>query len=64
LPFSRLGRLPSVPVEWNEINAAWGQTALLLSCLAKKVGMEFQVIQGGEIRVLLGRGFESETVAL
>ena len=38
----RLGRLPSVPVEWNEINAAWGQTALLLSCLANKVGMEFQ----------------------
>jgi beclin 1 len=31
-----------VPVEWNEINAAWGQTALLLSVLAKKVGMEFQ----------------------
>lgn len=31
-----------MPVEWNEINAAWGQTALLLSCLAKKVGMEFQ----------------------
>ncbi|KAK6329098.1 hypothetical protein J4Q44_G00010760 [Coregonus suidteri] len=25
----RLGRLPSVPVEWNEINAAWGQTVLL-----------------------------------
>uniref|UniRef100_A0A8C4N162 Beclin 1, autophagy related n=1 Tax=Eptatretus burgeri TaxID=7764 RepID=A0A8C4N162_EPTBU len=24
----RLGRLPSVPVEWSEINAAWGQTVL------------------------------------
>jgi len=34
----RLGRLPSVPVEWAEINAAWGQTALLLSSLAKVVG--------------------------
>ncbi|KAB0338319.1 hypothetical protein FD755_025277 [Muntiacus reevesi] len=28
----RLGRLPSVPVEWNEINAAWGQTTNLRSC--------------------------------
>ncbi|RDD41025.1 Beclin-1, partial [Trichoplax sp. H2] len=37
----RLGRLPTVPVEWNEINAAWGQTALLLHCLAKKIGFTF-----------------------
>jgi hypothetical protein len=36
----RLGRLPSVPVEWTEINAAWGQTALLLTCLAKAIGMD------------------------
>ncbi len=36
----RLGRLPSVPVEWAEINAAWGQTAFLLSSLARAVGME------------------------
>lgn len=27
----RLGRLPCSPVEWNEINAAWGQAALLLT---------------------------------
>nr|CAG4640773.1 EOG090X048D [Eulimnadia texana] len=38
----RLGRLPSCPVEWSEINAAWGQVTLLLSSLAKKVGMTFQ----------------------
>ncbi|CAJ0940870.1 unnamed protein product, partial [Ranitomeya imitator] len=38
----RLGRLPSVPVEWNEINAAWGQTVLLLHALANKMGLEFQ----------------------
>lgn len=38
----RLGRLPSVPVEWPEINAAWGQTVLLLSSLAKKIGLTFQ----------------------
>uniref|UniRef100_A0A8C5AWQ3 Beclin-1 n=1 Tax=Gadus morhua TaxID=8049 RepID=A0A8C5AWQ3_GADMO len=38
----RLGRLPSVPVEWNEINAAWGQTVLLLHALANKMGLSFQ----------------------
>ncbi|XP_062363875.1 beclin-1 isoform X4 [Cinclus cinclus] len=38
----RLGRLPSVPVEWNEINAAWGQTVLLLHALANKMGLKFQ----------------------
>lgn len=38
----RLGRLPSVPVEWNEINAAWGQTVLLLYSLAKKMNLTFQ----------------------
>lgn len=36
----RLGRLPSAPVEWSEINAAWGQTALLLWSLSKKVGID------------------------
>uniref|UniRef100_A0A8C6DRC0 Beclin-1 n=1 Tax=Moschus moschiferus TaxID=68415 RepID=A0A8C6DRC0_MOSMO len=38
----RLGRLPSVPVAWNEINAAWGQTVLLLHALANKMGLKFQ----------------------
>ncbi|XP_013869440.1 beclin-1 [Austrofundulus limnaeus] len=38
----RLGRLPSVPVEWHEINAAWGQTVLLLHALANKMGLRFQ----------------------
>uniref|UniRef100_A0A0N5AYW3 Beclin-1-like protein n=1 Tax=Syphacia muris TaxID=451379 RepID=A0A0N5AYW3_9BILA len=33
----RLGRLPCSPVEWNEINAAWGQAALLLTVLLKSV---------------------------
>ena len=37
----RLGRLPSVPVDWTEINAAWGQVAILLSALARKVGLTF-----------------------
>ncbi|XP_072047384.1 beclin-1-like [Amphiura filiformis] len=38
----RLGRLPSVPVEWSEINAAWGQTVLLLHSLAQKMSFKFK----------------------
>ncbi|XP_058792232.1 beclin-1-like protein [Phymastichus coffea] len=38
----RLGRLPSAPVDWSEINAAWGQTALLLTALARKMDLTFQ----------------------
>ena len=38
----RLGRLQTVPVEWLEINAAWGQTAFLLYTLARMVGVEFE----------------------
>ncbi|XP_045466392.1 beclin-1-like protein isoform X1 [Harmonia axyridis] len=36
-----LGRLPLVPVAWSEINAAWGQAALLLSALARKINLTF-----------------------
>lgn len=38
----RLGRLQTVPVEWNEINAAWGQTAFLLNTLARVAGIKFE----------------------
>ncbi|SPO28976.1 related to Beclin 1 [Ustilago trichophora] len=38
----RLGRLPGQPVEWNEINAAWGQTALLLDVLSRKLNIAFR----------------------
>ncbi|EPS67643.1 autophagy protein beclin1, partial [Genlisea aurea] len=31
----RLGRLPKVHVEWDEINAAWGQACLLLHTMAQ-----------------------------
>jgi len=41
----RLGRLPSEPVEWNEINAAWGQTTLLLNSLARKINFKFSNYQ-------------------
>jgi len=37
----RLGRLPSVPVDWNELNTAWGQTVLLLHSLARKIQLQF-----------------------
>ncbi len=37
----RFGKLPNVSVEWAEINAAWGQTALLLSTLANLCGCSF-----------------------
>ncbi|KAF3938554.1 Beclin-1 [Dactylella cylindrospora] len=38
----RLGKLPSQPVEWSEINAAWGQTLLLLHTVADKLGFVFE----------------------
>ncbi len=31
----RLGRTPEVAVEWDEINAAWGQAVLLLHTMAQ-----------------------------
>lgn len=38
----RLGRLPSVPVDWAEINCAWGYVALLLNGIAKALpGIQF-----------------------
>ncbi|KAK2143139.1 hypothetical protein LSH36_874g01079 [Paralvinella palmiformis] len=38
----RLGRLPSVPVDWNEINAGWGQTVLLLHSLCNKMNLNLE----------------------
>ncbi|RPB19849.1 APG6-domain-containing protein [Terfezia boudieri ATCC MYA-4762] len=38
----RLGRLPNQPVEWPEINAAWGQTLLLLATVAEKIKFTFE----------------------
>lgn len=37
----RLGRLPKIPVEWDEINAAWGQACLLLHTMATHSGAKF-----------------------
>lgn len=38
----RLGRLPSQNVEWAEINAAWGQTLLLLQTIAERLNFSFE----------------------
>lgn len=38
----RLGRLNNPPVEWPEINAAWGQATLLLYTMADRLGFQFQ----------------------
>ncbi|GAM19246.1 hypothetical protein SAMD00019534_024210 [Acytostelium subglobosum LB1] len=38
----RLGRLQSQPVEWNEINSAWGLSISLLDNLAKRLNYKFK----------------------
>ena len=38
----RLGRLSGHNVEWAEINAAWGQTLLLLATVAERLEYDFQ----------------------
>nr|XP_043609485.1 beclin-1-like protein [Erigeron canadensis] len=38
----RLGRLPNIQVEWDEINAAWGQACLLLQTMAQYFRPKFQ----------------------
>lgn len=38
----RLGRLPNHPVSWDEINAAWGLTILLLQTMAEKLEFTFR----------------------
>mmetsp|Transcript_8755 Transcript_8755/g.16594 ORF Transcript_8755/g.16594 Transcript_8755/m.16594 type:complete len:507 (-) Transcript_8755:318-1838(-) len=37
----RLGRVPEFPVEWDEINAAWGQAVMLLHAMAQSVSLQF-----------------------
>ncbi|KAI1106203.1 APG6-domain-containing protein [Jackrogersella minutella] len=37
----RLGRLSAKPVDWPEINAAWGQALLLVVTVADKLGYKF-----------------------
>ncbi|ENN79449.1 hypothetical protein YQE_04093, partial [Dendroctonus ponderosae] len=37
-----LGTLPTAPISWPEINAAWGQTTLLFCALARKLNLVFK----------------------
>ncbi|RZC55621.1 hypothetical protein C5167_014477 [Papaver somniferum] len=39
----RLGRLPKIPVEWDELNAAWGQACLLLHTMAQYFRPKFPI---------------------
>ncbi|EFO27321.1 autophagy protein Apg6 containing protein [Loa loa] len=39
----RLGQLPHSQVEWSEINAAWGQVALLINTLADCLEVQFSL---------------------
>ncbi|KAF2161964.1 hypothetical protein M409DRAFT_58733 [Zasmidium cellare ATCC 36951] len=38
----RLGRTPDQSVDWPEINAAWGQTLLLLTVVIEKLGIQLR----------------------
>ncbi|TPX32813.1 hypothetical protein SmJEL517_g04138 [Synchytrium microbalum] len=38
----RLGRLPSIPVDWSEINAALGQVLLLMDTLTNRLSFTFK----------------------
>ncbi len=38
----RFGRGSSANVDWAEVNAAWGQTVLLLDALARKCNFSFR----------------------
>ncbi|XP_076933673.1 beclin-1-like protein isoform X1 [Bidens hawaiensis] len=38
----RLGRLPKIPVEWDEINAAWGQACFLLHTMSQYFRPKYQ----------------------
>lgn len=37
----RMGQMPSQPVEWNEINAGFGESTSLLQTMAGMVGLTF-----------------------
>jgi beclin 1 len=63
----RLGRLPDVAVEWSEINAAWGQVALLLATLAREVHFSFskyRIIPQGSVSKMAKVGSEKTSYEL
>lgn len=58
----RLGRLASKPVDWVEINAALGQTAMLLETIAQQAGFIFPrhklVVRGSYSKIINNEGRE------
>ncbi|OQR99709.1 beclin-1-like protein [Achlya hypogyna] len=58
----RLGRLPSKPVEWTEINAALGQATLLVATVASRANLTFSrhtpVARGSYSKMLTAHGKE------
>jgi beclin 1 len=63
---ARLGRLPGMPVEWPEINAALGQMAFLLSTVAARTGYlfgRFRVIPMGSFSKIAPAGDERAAAA-
>ncbi|KAJ9459711.1 Beclin-1-like protein B [Diplonema papillatum] len=61
----RLGRLPSQPVEQNEINAAWGYLAQLLNTLLNIWGVhtaKYRVVPKGSFSVVLKLGPKSSNL--
>lgn len=60
---SRLGRTPEVNVDWDEINAGWGQAVLLLYTMANICNFTFSnfklIPMGSKPRIIEGKGAES-----
>ncbi|KAK8016386.1 vacuolar protein sorting-associated protein 33 [Apiospora rasikravindrae] len=59
----RLGRSSAKPVEWPEINAAWGQALLLVVTVADKLGYKFDgydpLPMGSTSKIILAWGLEA-----
>jgi beclin 1 len=45
----RLGRLPELPVDWSEINVAWGLAALLLETITRESSGKFSYSRHKEV---------------
>lgn len=59
----RLGKTPDVAVDWDEINAAWGQAVLLLYTMANLCNFTFSnyklVPMGSKPKIIEGTGPDS-----
>lgn len=63
----RLGRCPSILVEWSEVNCAWGQTTLLLATIAHKLSftfLKYRLIPMGNVSKIAKTGRDRTTYDL